>query len=81
MKILIISPSYNDNKSEHDFFNALQQVHAYKDNKVMGSHYLLELSKDFDMNTVKQLQQLFNVWQIDPSPLTTLAELASADSA
>jgi len=47
----------------------------------MGSHYLLELNQDFDMHTVKQLEQLFNAWQIDPSPLTTLAELASADSA
>jgi len=80
MKILMITPSYSDHKSEELFLNALQKVDAYKDIKTMGSHYLLELKNTFDMQTVSQLHQLFTAWDIDRSPLSTLAELAISDT-
>jgi len=79
MKILIITPSYNEDKSEQNFLNALQKVYAYKDLKTMGAHYLLELEKTFNMQTVNQLNQLFTEWNIDRSPLSTLEELAISE--
>jgi len=76
----MITPSYSEHKSEELFLSALKKVHAYKNFKTMGAHYLLELENTFDMQTVSQLNQLFTAWEIDRSPLSTLAELAISDS-
>jgi len=80
MKILLMSPDFSKQQSEQSFLESLSKIHAYKDIKVMGSHYLLELNNSFNQQTVEQLKKLFEHWAIDPSPLVTLAELAEADT-
>lgn len=80
MKILLMSPTFCKQQSEQTFIESLTKIHAYKDIKAMGSHYLLELSNTFNRQTVDQLNKLFDHWGIDPSPLVTLAELAEADT-
>ena len=72
MTIKFPSPIFYCSTYEDIFYQRISSLPAYQSIKLEAGQFLLELGETVDKESIRQLKDIFNYWNIETSLLSTL---------